>query len=451
MAEGPATQHSVDAELMSVLRERGAEAVHVGIFDLEGVFRERRFTLARFEQFLRNGPTFVNVLHKWDASESVTRAGPYIGEPIAIDAASLRPHPFEDNAVLLVADYAGPSRPLSPRAILENLEEQAGALGYGVKAALEFEFIVLNETAETLREKNFANPDLFAPDNRCWSGLSAAVHGDLIAALDETLSAGAVPLYGLGMELGPGCFEATLGTAGGVAAADDAAFFRLFTKAFFRRNDLTASFMAQLGADFPGLSGHVHLSLEDVNTGRNVFHDAGADDGMSTVLRQFTAGIVHLTGDMLALSAQSVNAYRRLTPGNWAPRSASWAIQNYSAAVRVVPAPESACRLEYRLSAADTNPHLTLAFLIAAGLWGIETGAELPPPMEGGGPDEASEGDALPHDLHEAAERLDASTLARDLLGAEFIDYFVATRRHEEQVLRKQVSAEERGRYLEIP
>lgn len=451
MAGDVSDSGSDDAQLISDLRQDGVEVVHLGIFDIEGGLRERRFALPQFEQFLASGPSFVNVIHKWDAADSVTAPGPYLGEPIAIDRASLRRHPFEDKAAILIADYAGASAPLSARNLLGDAVERATQAGLRTKAALEFEFIVLDETAQSLRDKGFADLSLYAPDNRCWSGLSAAVHADFVSALSDVLETGDVSLFGLGMELGPGCFEATLGTKDALAAADDASFFRLFTKAFCRDNDLTASFMALLGAEFPGLSGHVHLSLEDVHSGENLFHDPDGAHGMSQTFQHFVAGITALTCELLPLSAHTVNAYRRTTPGNWAPKTASWAVQNYSAAIRVVPTPQSACRLEYRLSGADTNPHLTLAALISAGLWGIETKAQLPAPIEGGGPDEETAGEPLPHDLYEATERLAASEAARQLFGDVFVDHFVATRRHEELALRKQVSAGERARYLEAP
>ena len=171
---------------------------------------------------------------------------------------------------------------------------------------------------------------------------------------------------------------------------------------------------------------------------------------MSQTFKHFVGGVTALTPELLPLAAHTVNAYRRLTPGNWAPRSATWAIQNYSTAVRVVPSPEDVCRMEYRLSASDTNPYLTLAMVLASGLHGIENETVLPAPMQGGGPDETP-GDVptLPHDLLEAAERLNASAVARELFGDRFIDHFVQSRIHEEVTLRRQVSGFERARYLE--
>lgn len=436
-------------QLLAQLEADGVEIIHLGVFDLDCVLRERRFRMEQARRYLLNDPTFVNVIHKWDVSDAVTAPGPFVGEAIAADPDSARPYPFEENAALLLADYAGPSRETSAREVLRTQIARAREKGFEIKAAFEFEFILLAETPETLRAKNFDDLDLFAPDNRCWSAQSAAVHSELVAGLDETLRSGGIGVEALGIELGPGCLEATLSATTPLAAADEAALFRLYTKAFCRTHDLTASFMAQLDAASPGLSGHLHLSLSD-GDGRNLFFDAGADNNMSPLFRQFVGGVTELTPELLALPAHTVNAYRRLTPGNWAPRSATWAVQNYASAVRVVPGPEPVARMEYRLSASDTNPYLTLAMIIAAGLHGIDNNTSLPAPMDGGGPDETPEGvPTLPHDLFEATERLQASATAREIFGDRFIDHFVASRLHEETTLRRHVSGFERARYLE--
>ena len=433
------------------LRADGIETAHVGIFDLNGTFRERRLALDDVAEVFGPGGTFVNVLPLWDAGERLFGPGPFVGEAIAADPASARLYPFEPGACLLVADYTGPSAALSPRELLRAQIAKAEAKGFGVRAAFEFEFFVLAEDAQSLRRSGFAQLEAFAKDNRCWAGESAATHADLVAELQEALTAGELDLLALGLELGPGCFEATLRQSTPLRAADDAAFFKLFTKAFCRRQGLTASFMAQLGADFPGLSGHLHLSLYDRESGANLFADTSDERGMSAPFRHFVAGLVALAPEAMPFSHHTVNAYRRLAPGNWAPKSASWALQNYAAAVRVVAAPEERCRLEYRLPGADTNPFMTLAFALGAGLWGLENEAALPPEFSGGGPDVMPVGGTpLPHDLFDATERLAGSERAREIWGAGFVDHLVAACRAEEAGLRRETSAAERARYLEV-
>jgi glutamine synthetase len=437
-------------DAIKALSAANITTAHVGIFDLMGTFRERRLGIDDVAGVMDGGGTFVNVLPQWDAGEQVFGSGPFVGESVTVDPESIRPYPFEDNACLMVADYTGPSAILSPRQLLQRQIEKADALGFGVRAAFESEFYVLEEDATTLREDGFASLKAFAEDNRCWAGESAATHAGFVADLSKTLADGGLDLLSLSLELGPGCFEATLRDSSPMRAAEDHLLLKMFTKAFCRQRGLTASFMAQLGAGFQGLSQHPHVSLFDKASGGNLFVGNG-DRDMSPLFQHFIAGMVAMIPEAMALTHHTPNSYRRLAPGNWAPKSASWARQNYSAAIRVVTAPDSHCRLEYRLPGADANPHLNLAYILGAGLWGIETKAVLADEFTGGGPDEMpADGAPLAHDLFVAAFRLEQSDTAKAIWGDAFIQHFVAAVRSEEATLRCETSAAERARYLEI-
>ena len=440
------------SQLVAALRSEERAVAHVGIFDLNAYFRERWVRIESLETVFGEGGTFVNVLPRWDSGEVVYHPGPFVGEAVAIDPGSCRPYPYEDNAVLLIADYCGPSRSLSPRELLRTQVRRAADLGFGVRAAFEFEFFVLDESGETLRDSGFAVGRRFAPENHCWAGETAAVHAEFISTLERDLAAGGIEPLSLGAELGPGCFEITLKDTDPLCAADDAALLKLFTKSSCRRLGKTASFMAQMSDDSAGLSGHLHLSLVDLQTGEPVFADPGSEHGMSARFKEFTAGVVRLAPEGLAFSHHTINAYRRHSLGNWAPRVVSWAVQDYAAGIRIVPEPARQCRMEYRLPGADTNPYMTLAFILGAGLDGIESGRELPVPLvAGAGPDAAVvEGDPLPHDLYEASTRLAASMDCRRIFGDPFVDYLVAACSHESEATRRYVSDLERQRYLEI-
>jgi glutamine synthetase len=444
-----APRDAADAE--TVLEAEGIERVHVGIFDLDAAFREQRLPLDQVRAALAGRYSFCNVLHKWDTGESVFADPPFVDEDVHIDPASLRRYPFEPDSALFVADYAGPSRGLSPREVLKAQLARADDMGFAVRAALEFEFIVLDESAQSLRDKGYEDLQPFAPDNRCWSGMTAATNADFVADLEDMARTLGIPLYRLGMELGPGCFEATLAARDALAAADDAALFKVYTKAFCRQRDLTASFMAQLSTDFPGLSGHVHLSLADKQSGRPLFHDPGDPLGMSRQMRGFVGGLVGLLPDGLALCSHTVNAYRRMVPGNWSPRTPTWGVRNYTTAVRVMSSAPETARIEFRVPAADTNPFLAMALALGAGLGGIEGGTAPPPPIEGDAREVVPEGlEPLPRNLLEASERLAASAQARACFSDTFIDYFVASRRREIEIADRHVSAFERARYIEV-
>lgn len=438
------------ADAIEALAAAGITTAHVGIFDLMGTFRERRLGIHDVASVMDGGGTFVNVLPQWDAGEQVIGSGPFVGESVTVDPESIRPYPFEERSCLMVADYSGPSKALSPRQLLQQQIDKADRLGFGVRAAFESEFYVLEEDATTLRDSGFASLEAFARDNRCWAGESAATHAAFVSELSETLASGGLDLLSLSLELGPGCFEATLRDTSPMRAAEDHLLLKMFTKAFCRQRDLTASFMAQLGQGFQGLSQHPHVSLYDKTSGDNLFVGQGRAD-MSPLFGQFVAGMLAMIPEAMALTHHTPNSYRRHAPGNWAPKSASWARQNYSAAIRVITAPDTHCRLEYRLPGADANPCLNLAYILGAGLWGIETRAELPEEFSGGGPQDIPS-DELPlaHDLFVAAARLDQSATAKSIWGDAFLQHFVAAIRSEEATLRRETSAAERARYLEI-
>lgn len=423
-------------------------SVHLGIFDYDATLRVRRFGADSGQQALSEGYSFPNVLYRWDTGESVHDGTETFGsEACAADPDSRRTYPFEDESSFYIADFTGPSAALSPRAVLTRQIAAAAELGFKARCAFECEFTVLAESAESIRAKGYENLVAWAPDNRCWSADAAGVYAHFVTGLEKVMTTLDVPLFGFGTELGPGCFEATLAAAAPLKAADDYGLFRTFTKTFCRSKGLTASFLAQLGAGFQGLSGHINLSLTDL-AGQPVF--PGDDHGMSPTMKHFIGGVLTLLPECAALCSHTVNAWRRMVPGNWAPRTPSWDFNNYGVAVRVVTDTEAATRIEFRVPAADTNPHLALALLLGTGMLGIRNRIDLP---------ERATGDvrafvpnglrALPRNLGEAAERLAGCADARVIFGDAFIDHFAMTRTHEDNVLRRAVSAAERARYLE--
>ncbi|MEZ5925218.1 MAG: hypothetical protein R3D57_12630 [Hyphomicrobiaceae bacterium] len=437
------------ARIARALDDMGAEVAHVGLFDYASSFRERRLRRA---ELLATAETavFANVPLKWDSAENILAPGPYRSETIALDPDSVRPHPFEPQAVAIVGEYTGPQAELLPRTVLRRQVERAAAAGYVVEAAFEFEFIVLNETADTLRSKGFSGPALFAADNRCWSGQTAATFAPFVADLEALLAKADIDPYSLSVELGPGCFEATLRHRPAMRAADDAAFFRMFTRSFCRQRDLTASFMASLGQGFPAIGGHVVVSLKD-SKGKNLFADPKDEYGLSATAKSFLAGMIEGVPEAFPLCNHTVNDYRRLGPGSWAPKTMGWAPYNYAAAVRTAAEAPEMTRLEFRLPGADCNPHLSLALVLATGLDGLERKLALQQaPIAKGGPDEIPEGvPRLPLDLLEATRKMRASKFARRWFGDAFVDHFTMVCEAEDAALRRAVSPDEVRRYLE--
>ena len=222
------------------------------------------------------------------------------------------------------------------------------------------------------------------------------------------------PLEGLHEETGPGVLEAAITVDQAINAADKAALFKTFIKVLAQKNNLIATFMAKWSADWPGQSGHVHMSLTD-QTGRAIFYDEGTPHNMSESVRHFVAGQQQLMPEFLAMVAPTVNSYRRLIPGFWAPTEASWGLDNRTCALRVIAGSAKSQRVEYRIAAADANPYLVLAAALASGLYGISHKLQPGPAVVGNAyGKKCPKKLALPTTLWQASQRLKTSTIARD-------------------------------------
>jgi glutamine synthetase len=254
-----------------------------------------------------------------------------------------------------------------------------------------------------------------------------------------------INVEGLHTETGPGVYEVAIHYADALDAADQAALFKTALKQVAHRHGLAVTFMAKWNASLPGCSGHLHQSLW--KGGQNVFHDARSG-GMSAIMRHYLAGQLALMQELTALQSPTINSYKRYTPGVWAPLVASWGIENRNCALRIIGVDEpKAARIEYRQTAADMNPYVAMAACLAAGLYGIEKKLTLPPETHGdpgeGGPQ------GLPRSLAEATERLAQSKVAAKLLGKEFVEHYVATRRWEVRSFERAVTDWELRRYFE--
>jgi glutamine synthetase len=432
------------------IQEIGARSVHIGMVDPEGEFRDKLVSAEKAITLAGDGYPFCEVLYFWDIAESTYRDGSFVDRPAKLFSDTVRKYPFAADAALCLADFEGEFGRRSPRNVCLAQIEKVAELGFDVHAAFEFEFFVFDETAESMRAKQYRDLTHFAQGNRTYSLQTSALHGDLLAGLEETMTTMGVKLDAIHTELGPGCFEAPLYHARGIKAADDAMLFKNFARAYFARNGKTVSFMSKLSPKLSGQSGHLHLSLRD-RDGNPVFSDPSAPDGLSRTARHFLGGLLKLMPEMLAMCSSTVNAYKRMVPGAWAPTASNWGVQNRTAAVRVINDQPASTRIEFRVPSADTNPYLALAMMLGAGFAGIRDGIE---PPAGSAEDFYASKPApqavFPRDLFDAATRLRASEAARDIFGSDFVESFAESREVEHTQYQRQVSEWEIRRYLGV-
>jgi glutamine synthetase len=359
--------------------------------------------------------------------------------------------PFEGDMPLILGEFAGPAEAICPRGILRRVLARAAALGCKVKAAAEFEFFVFDETPQSVRDKGYRNLKPITPGHFGYSMLRSGVHADFYRELWSTCEKMRIELEGLHTETGPGVIEAAIRVDDALEAADKAALFKTIVKIICQRRGWMATFMAKWSPDWPGQSGHLHMSLVDAEGGRSRFHDEAEPLAMSQEMRWFVGGQQALMHELLAMVAPTVNAYTRLIPGFWAPTAALWGYENRTCALRVIGGSAKSQRVEYRIGAADINPYLALAAAIGSGLWGMEQRIEPDAPVEGNAYAVAPPSERrLPTTLWEAAQRLRASAPARALFGDDFVDHYAATREWEEREARKAITDWQLARYFEI-
>jgi glutamine synthetase len=441
-----------------IVRERKLSHVKVGVFDIDGVLRGKYLGRDKFSGALDSGMGFCDVVLGWDASDQLYDNVSYTGwhtaypdAPIRVLPESCRELPFE-NSLFFLGEFADNAEQICPRGVLRRLIGRAGKLGFVPKSALEYEFFVFEETPHSIREKRYRDLKPLSPGFFGYSVLRNSVwsewYHDMLATC-ETMDMG---LEGLHTETGAGVLEAAIRVDDTLASADKAALFKTFIKVIAQRRGLLATFMAKWSKDWPGCGGHIHMSLwRKGKDGLSAFHDPKAPHRMSKTMRHFVAGQQALMPELLALVAPTVNSYRRLIPGFWAPTSATWGVENRTTALRVIPGSAKSQRVEYRVAAADGNPYLALAAALGSGLWGIEQQLELPDPIQGNAYEVKHPAKRdLPRTLMEAAQRLRASKAARALFGDEFVEHYAATREWEEREFRKAITEWELERYFEI-
>ena len=447
-------------DVLSELDHRELKYAKVGVFDIDGVLRGKLINRDKLSSALNKGFGFCDVIFGWDSDDqlydNVTFTGWHTGYPDAQvrllpETTRHLPFEFDGRGMFVLGEMAGEAEAVCPRGTLRRVLDRARAMGYEVTAAFEYEFFVFQETPDSVREKGYRGLNPITPGNFGYSVLRNSVWSEFYEALLDLTEQMDLPIEGIHTETGPGVIEAALRYGDALQAADRAAIFKTFVKVLAQRHDLMATFMAKWSNDYPGQSGHIHISLTRTSDGQSAFYEPEAPHQMSKEMTQFVSGQQKLMPELLAMVAPTVNSYSRLIPGFWAPTHSAWGVENRTTALRVINGSANAQRVEYRVAAADGNPYLALAAAIGSGLWGIEQNTAAVEPIVGNAyemtlPDR----DRLPATLMEAAGRLRASDAARSLFGDSFVEHFAATREWEERAFRQAITDWELKRYFEI-
>jgi glutamine synthetase len=457
----PPADSSTERDPETVLAEIESapdQVVKVAVTDTDGVLRGKYLDKGKFLSAARKSFGFCNVVFGWDSGDqcydNTTYTGWQSGYPdaqVRVDLTTMRRIPWEQDRLFFLGEFIdadGGALAVCPRQVLRRVLDDAAGDGLDLKVGLEFEWFNFLETSASTRDKGYRGLTPLTPGMFGYSILRQTQNQPYFDALLAELRAFRVPLEGLHTETGPGVFEAAIAYTDALEAADRAVLFKSSTKEIGSRFGILASFMARWNTQLPGCSGHIHQSLWQAD--RNLFHDADDPRGIGAPARSYVAGQLALLPQILPLLAPTVNSYKRLVDGFWAPTTPSWGVDNRTVACRIIPGGAGATRLESRVPGSDINPYLATAACVAAGVWGVRQGLELEVPETVGSGYAVGDAPRLPRDLASATAELSASSIVRELLGSDFVDHFVATRQWEWRQSQEVVTDWELERYLEI-
>lgn len=426
-------------------RAADEEFILLGFPDINGSIRGKALRPAAFQSALRHGTVMTDLLLALDPTD--TPISDYTGFGIRSGAGDLLVHPDPTTLHDLTwrpgwkVCLATPSWPdgsrceLASREVLRRVLDGLSELGYEAMSAVEYEVRVFDSESRPLS-----------------SGLSYSLSElggfeDFVRALAPALEALGVELSAVHTEAGPGLLELNLGARPALRAADDAALTKMAVKDLAATMALRASFLAKTAPGEEGSSGHVHFSCW--SDGKNAFRVTDAKASLPAVFRSAIAGVVeHLPAASLLLNP-TINSYKRLVPGWFAPVNATWGVENRSCAVRAIVRADhpELCRLECRRPGADANPYLAIAAIAASATDGIKRELTPPEPVVG---DAYAMADVreLPGTLESALAAFESDNVLREALDERFSDYFATSRRWEVKAFRETVTDWERDRYM---
>lgn len=336
--------------------------------------------------------------------------------------------PRTANVICDFVTAAGDALPTCPRGVLARVLAKLADRGFAAKAAFELEGMLFTDSIEASRRKHFG--DLTPMSTALPVGYLHHNSRQQLAYLDEVLGrleALGIPVEGWHDEAAPAQFEINLDPADPITACDHVVRAKQVMREVAIEQGHVVTFMAKPSAEY-GNGLHVHHSL--TRDGEPVFY--APNGAMSDTTRHWLGGLMASAAAATSFLCPTVNSYRRMVGFAAAPTVASWGEDNKSAALRVLSIEPKAARIENRVAGGDANPYLVLAATLASGIAGLEAETALPDPIAVTGWGLPPEGwPHLPTSITRAADALEADPGLASVMGADFVRYWINTRRWE--------------------
>jgi glutamine synthetase len=433
------------------------ETVVVAVADVYGRLMGKRVTYDYFINHLqKTGFHFCNYLLSVDMAMEIVEGlkvanwengyGDFHG---VLDLKTLRHIPWQEKTAIILADAFHESGKLveeMPRNILIQQVKKLDDNAMIAYTASELEFYLFDETYRSANQKNYDHLQPASDYNIDYHLLQPGRDETVIGRIRKEMSDAGIIVENSKGETGKGQHEINLQYTDPLEMADRHVIYKMGVKDIAIQEGKSISFMPKIYQDDAGSGCHIHVSVWDKQSQANQFYDK-KQNKPSKVFRQFLGGLLKYSRELTYFFAPSINAYKRFQSGSWAPTAIVCGQDNRTCGFRIVGSGDS-LRIENRMPSSDANPYLAFAATLIAGMQGIKENLDCGDIYQGNA--YADENlPRLPRTLTQAADLLDASQLARDVLGDAVVDFYIHTARTEVQAYDNAVTDWERRRYFE--
>jgi glutamine synthetase len=433
------------------LESRRLDEVECIVSDLSGIARGKAMPAAKFAQqthfYLPASIFQQTITGEWAEDGDEPFVEPDMILRPALDTACAAPWTADWTLQVIhdMVDQDGAPVPMAPRNVLRRVVDLYRAEGWDPVVAPEMEFYLV---ARNIDPRQPVVPPMGrsgrpAAARQAYSMSAVDEYGPVIDDIYDFAEAMGLEIDGILQEGGSGQIELNLRHGDPVKLADEIFYFKRMIREAALRHDCYATFMAKPIQDEPGSAMHIHHSVVDSKTGRNIFVD---EDGAETdAFMHFIGGMQKHLPSVIALLAPYVNSYRRYVPDFAAPINLEWGRDNRTTGLRVPVSELQAKRVENRIAGMDCNPYLGIAASLACGYLGLKNQIAPAPQFTG---DAYNSDEGIPRNMSEALDLFMAAKEMHAVLHPRFADIYCAVKDMEYRAFLQEISPWEREHLL---
>jgi glutamine synthetase len=424
------------SEIKQWMVDNEITSVQIQTTNLDGTFIGKTLSCEKFLGGLEQGYPFADIVFGNDLGNFPVLGVAFPSWRGELEDIFLRPDlntlcVWRPGVAAVIGDFwTQDGEPVSvcPRNLLRKVTAQAAELGFGVKGAVEIEATIFEESVQSARAKGYQGlTPLGGTAGSAYVLGKSADWREYLEAVEQRLRSVGIAWEAWNDEAAAGQVEINVAVGDVVDVADRWARTRQIMREVAYELGRTVTFMAKW-SDAWGQASHVNLSLTDAEG--NAFY---SPDGASEVMEHFIGGVMAAMAGTTSIALPFITSYRRLIPLEGPPTTVTWGHHNKTTAVRAVTGHPAYSRIEYRLPGSDSNVYLVAAAVAGAGLYGVINHVQPPEPLAGMAwcRPESTGVELLPTTITQAAAALEADKVLPEMLGEEFVRYWLGTRRWE--------------------